>query len=64
MTENILGHMYRRLGEVEKAAAHYRISAEMRHSAVDGSDSLAIQDYSNYLFTVMSIGWVVIGTTI
>lgn len=51
MTENILGHMYRRLGEVEKAAAHYRISAEMRHSAVDGSDSLAIQDYSNYLFT-------------
>lgn len=52
MLHNILGHVYRRLGMIQQAVEHYRISGTTRNSSVAGDDSLAIQDYSNYLFTL------------
>ncbi len=55
MTENILGHTCRMLGDAEKAAKHYLASARMRHSSVQGDDRLAVQDYSNYLFTIHNL---------
>ena len=55
MLHNILGHVYRRLGMIQQSAEHYRISGTMRNSSVTGDDSLAIQDYSNYLFTLHNL---------
>ena len=55
MTHNILGHVYRKLGEIKKSAQHYYSSSIMRGSSAVGDDSLAIQDYSNYLFTLHNI---------
>ena len=52
LLHNILGHMYRRLGIIDKSAEHYRASGLMRGSSAGGDDELAISDYSNYLFTL------------
>ncbi len=52
LLHNILGHMYRRMGIIDKSAAHYRASGLMRGSSADGDDAMAISDYSNYLFTL------------
>lgn len=55
MAHNILGHTYRLLGDPRAAAQHYLASARMRGSSATGDDTLAVQDYSNYLFTIHNL---------
>ena len=52
MTYNLLAYTLRRICRPQEAAEMYLRSAQMRGSSPAGDDALALQDYSNYLFTL------------
>ena len=55
MTHNLLGHIYRVLGELDTALSHFARSKEENYLCGDDDKYVATmraQDYSNYLFTL------------
>lgn len=61
MIHNILGHLYRYVGDAEKSLDHYEKSAKMNFDAWEGSRDLTQskkiqrEDYSNFLFSLHNV---------
>ena len=61
MLHNILGHLYRYVGDAEKSLEHYEISAKMNFDKYKGdkglnqSEKIRREDFSNFLFSLHNV---------
>lgn len=55
MVHNILGRVYRELGQMEEAVCHYAVSGTEEYTGPNPNENMKLMqyaDYSNYLFTL------------
>lgn len=61
MLHNILGHLYRYVGDADKSLEHYEISSKMNFDGLENYKSLGQikkiqkEDYSNFLFSLHNV---------